>query len=118
MIVLSFYDFTLITLNVILILFQVPSITDDLVENFASFTEQIPLFEFIGKQKLIDSSIPYDIHNDSDVQLVCKYLNALNVEKDHPGKGIDKKFYGQCSSDVFLKTRYIEKKHPYNCFTN
>ena len=85
--------------NVFLIFFsflfyQVPSVTDNPDDNLATFTEQIPLFEFIGEKKLIDD-IPYDIHNDSDVQLVCKYLNALNIEKDHPGKGIDKTFSGQ-----------------------
>ena len=78
----------------ILFFYQVPSVTDNPFDNLATFTEQIPLFEFIGEKKLIDD-IPYDIHNDSDVQLVCKYLNALNIEKDHPGKGIDKRFSGQ-----------------------
>ena len=78
----------------ILFFYQVPSVTDSPVDNLATFAEQIPIFEFIGEKKLIDD-IPYDIHNDSDVQLVCKYLNALNIEKDHPGKGIDKRFSGQ-----------------------
>ena len=70
---------------------QVPSISNESEKNLSSFRNLLPTFYFIGTERHIDSSIPYVI--DNDVQLVCKYLWALNEEKRTPGWGIDKLFH-------------------------
>ena len=72
-------------------LLQVPSISNEPEKNLSSFRNLLPTFYFIGIERHIDSSIPYVV--DDDVQLVCKYLWALNEEKRRPGWGIDKLFY-------------------------
>ena len=71
-------------------LLQIPSISNEPEQNLFTFRELIPTFCFIGTERHIDSSIPYVV--DDDVQLVCKYLWALNEEKTRPGWGIDKLF--------------------------
>ena len=72
-------------------LLQIPSISNDPQTNLSTFQELIPTFYFIGTERHIDSSIPYVV--DDDVQLVCKYLWALDEEERRPGWGIDKLFY-------------------------
>ena len=63
------------------------------MENLSSFRKFLPTFCFFGDEIHIDSQIPYDV--DDDVQLVCKYLNALEKEGTNPGWGINKLYYGR-----------------------
>ena len=72
----------------IFFLLQVPSISSESEKNLSTFRKLIPTFCFIGTERHIDSSIPYVV--DDDVQLVCKYLWALNEERRRPGWGINK----------------------------
>lgn len=66
---------------------------NDRSNNLEFFTNSIPLFQFVGTLKSIKSDIEYDI--DSDVQLVCKYLDALEKEKRQPWCGINKQYNGK-----------------------
>ena len=51
------------------------------------FAECYPVFDVLGKEKLIGSDIPYEC--DAQVQLVCKYLKAMKTNKlDQVLKGI------------------------------
>ena len=50
-------------------------------ENFLNF---VPILRFIGKPKLIEANKPYLI--DNEVQLVCKYLRAMEEFRNRKGK--------------------------------
>ena len=52
------------------------------LENFLNF---VPILRFIGKKKLIEANKPYLI--DKEVQLVCKYLRAMEEYRNRkPGR--------------------------------
>ena len=58
---------------------QVPSLYEekDPHKSMKKFTECYPVFDVLGKEKLIDSDIPYVC--DDQVYLVCKYLKAMKA---------------------------------------
>ena len=62
-------------------------------KNLSQFQKSIPTFAFIGEKKLIPSDIQYEV--DEDVQLVCKYLQALEMDKERPRRGINRLFMGK-----------------------
>ena len=52
---------------------------EDPHKSIEMFAERYPVFHVLGKEKLIDSDIPYAC--DNQVQLVCKYLKAMKTDK-------------------------------------
>ena len=55
---------------------QVPSLDEeDPHKSIEKFTKCYPVFDVFGKEKFINSDIPYVC--DGQVQLVCKYLKAM-----------------------------------------
>ena len=59
---------------------QVPSLNDySDSESLEMFQNQMPTLKILGKEHKVPSSIPYAV--DNEVQLVCRYLNALKTKK-------------------------------------
>lgn len=59
---------------------QVPSQGEKLAaENLDMFYHDLPVLQLLSSSKYIDPDAPYDV--DSDVQLVCKYLQAYKRGK-------------------------------------
>ena len=56
---------------------QVPSRDSNITpeETLGQFLDEIPVLALIGTEYRVDSEVAYTV--DKDVQLVCKYLNAL-----------------------------------------
>ena len=48
-------------------------------QNMKEFLNEFPVVDFIGTQKLIDSTRPFKV--DDGVQLVCKYLKRFDTKK-------------------------------------
>ena len=52
------------------------------------FCSEIPIFKLLGTPKMVESTAQYSEVSDPDVQLVCKYLKAYDIEIGRM-KGID-----------------------------
>lgn len=44
------------------------------------FRSEIPIFKLLGTPKMVESTAQYSDVSDPDVQLVCKYLKAYDME--------------------------------------
>ncbi|KAI6653727.1 hypothetical protein LOD99_3231 [Oopsacas minuta] len=68
-------------------------VPESYLENFLNL---VPILKFIGKKKLIQANKPYQINHE--VQLVCKYLRAMEEFRSRKGK----------NSQIGINTLYQE----------